>query len=247
VHDHAVHDTSGFKHALSAWAVKLIRRLADVRIVHDPSFVQSYEAVYAPHPLYWEFAQPSPADVQPQTQATRTAPTDRPEYGILGALRPYKGIHQLLTHWPAQTPLLICGKPVGDYADRLNGIIQSRGLQGTVELRPRFLPDAEFATILGGLDVVVLPHMSDTMLVSGAFFEAMGQVPIILARSSPFIRWVETQYPGVIGFESDAGIADTLKLVHQRWLSLQGQDPRQFALKAFGRQTILQIYRGIFA
>jgi glycosyltransferase involved in cell wall biosynthesis len=246
VHDHAVHDTTGFKHALSAWAVRLIRRLADVRIVHDPSFVQLYDAVYAPHPLYWEFANALPAE--PVASAAAAAPRAQPAYGILGALRPYKGIHQLLNHWPAQTPLLVCGKPVGDYADRLRDIIQSKGLQDTVELRPGFLPDAEFARILASLDVVVLPHMSDTMLVSGAFFEAMGRVPIILARTSPFIRWVETQYPGVVGFESDERIEDTLQLVRQRWQSLQGQDPQQFALTAFGRQTILQIYRSsIFA
>jgi glycosyltransferase involved in cell wall biosynthesis len=249
VHDHAVHDTTGFKHALSAWAVKFLRWLADVRIVHDPSFSEPYKAVFAPHPLYWEFESPSGAKTAPPSVAPPAdgAPGDRPRYGILGALRPYKGIHKLLAFWPGSTPLLICGKSVGDYGERLQGIIQSKGLQGTVDLRLRFLPDAEFAAILGELDVVVLPHMSDTMLVSGAFFEAMGRVPIILARSSPFIRWVETQYPGVVGFTSDADIEGVIQRVHQRWLSLRGQDPSQFALKAFGRETIIQSYRTIFA
>lgn len=249
VHDHAVHDTAGINHALSAWAVKFLRRLADARIVHDPSFSLPYNAVYVPHPLYWEFEAAPEAQSIPDRQlpSAKAAPKTQPVHGILGALRPYKGIHQLLEFWPLNTPLLICGKSVGDYGERLLGIIESKGLQNTVDLRIKFLPDLEFARILGELDVVVLPHMSNTMLVSGAFFEAMGRVPIILARSSPFIRWVETQYPGIVGFDSDANIEDAIKTVRARWLALQGHDPRQFALQAFGRSVILKAYRSIFA
>jgi len=72
-----------------------------------------------------------------------------------------------------------------------------------IELVTGFMSREDFAAEMEQLDALILPHADDSALVSGAFFEAIGAVPIVIARSSPFIRWVQGHFEGVLSFDSD--------------------------------------------
>lgn len=237
VHDHAVHDTTGWKKALSVRIIKLLKALADTRVVHDPSFAQPYRATYLPHPLYWDAAD------QPQPLAHQ-ASAGKPLFGMLGAVRPYKNIHRILELWPQGAPLLIRGRATDEYAAQLNEIIQRRQLAPQVVFQSGFMSDEDFAASLASVDVLILAHISDSMLVSGAFFEAIGRVPNIWARESPFICWAAGQLPHVKPFQDDAELVARV----QAWQTGEaratptGADQADAAVRLFGWRECVRSY-----
>lgn len=234
VHNHAVHDTSGWRQRLSVGLIRLLQRVADVSVVHDPASAGACRAVYLPHPLYG-----APALGGQKLAASG----DRPlRCGLLGAVRPYKGIHELLEVWTADAPLLIRGRSTPDYEARLRSVISRRSLQA-VDFVSGYLSDDDFGRCLDEIDVLLLPHQQDSMLVSGAFFEGIGRVPAIVARRSAFTAWAASQLPGVHTFDDTRALPALLA-------GLQ-PDPRQadISLTAqaaeamFGWQACLDAYQ----
>jgi beta-1,4-mannosyltransferase len=214
VHDHAVNDAEGALHALSQWFLFTARRVANHRVVHDPGCQQQYQASYLPHPLFWDREEP-PGSLSPMPlrgRAPARAAGAPLRCAMLGAIRPYKAIDQVLREWPAGMPLMVAGRCSAGLLSSLQNIIKARGLQHTVTVYPKHLSDAEFDHEIDAADVFVLPHASNTALVSGAFFEAIGRVPVIVARRSPFIDWAATQFDGVYAFDA----ADELPGLLQR-------------------------------
>ena len=240
VHDHAVHDLFGWRKKLSARSISCLRWVADIRFVHDPSFSDSYNAVYVPHPLYWQFhAVGHTSSALPD----RANPEDASVFGVLGAIRPYKGIDRLLGVWPCGQKLLIAGKSNPDYVSRLQKIVVDRSLDQDVELRVGFLSKESFGALLDAIDVLILPHQPDSMLVSGAFFEAIGRVPCVMARSSPFIEWVAARYAGVLSFREDAEVPRVVAECLKRLPSLNPGVARDFAADEFGWAKVVNTYR----
>jgi glycosyltransferase involved in cell wall biosynthesis len=182
VHDHAVHDTAGFGRTVSRWLIGLCRRTADYRVVHDPQCVALYDATYLPHPLFWDF--PGAAGLP----SRKPAPLTSMRCAMLGAIRPYKAIDTILEVWPRGRELTIAGRVQPDLLAHLSRIIVQRDLGGDVVLDPTHQSDEAFAERLGACDVLILPHASNTALVSGAFFEAVGRVPWLVARRYTFHR-----------------------------------------------------------
>ncbi|WP_158219652.1 hypothetical protein [Ideonella sp. A 288] len=90
-------------------------------------------------------------------------------------------------------------------------MIDQRGLAPAVSFLPGQLDDAAFDREMTALDVLILPHADASMLVSGAFFEAAGRVPVILARDSSFVRWAEQRLPGVRRFASDDDLVQAVR------------------------------------
>lgn len=246
VHDHAVHDTSGWQRRVSAKLVGILCRLADQRVVHDPDSARRYDALYLPHPLYWDAPGAAPASAAPAS--SRAAPSLR-RFGLLGAVRPYKRIDHLLRLWPAGVPLLIRGRTEPGYAAELQGLIASRGLAPAVDFVPGQLSDAAFDAAMGSVDVLILPHADESMLVSGAFFEAAGRVPSILARDSSFVRWAAHRLPDVVSFAGDQALVDAVR----RLAAATAPDaappaaPRQAALALFGWAECQRSYRQAMA
>lgn len=242
VHDHAVHDTVGWRKTLSIRLIQLLRALADTRVVHDPSFAKTYRAIYLPHPLYWDQGSNAAAPAS----LSRRGPGHTLQFGMLGAVRPYKNIHRILETWPRGVPLIIRGRATEEYAAQLNEIISRRHLAPEVAFQAGYLSDEDFAASLSSLDVLILAHISDSMLVSGAFFEAVGRVPATWARESPFIRWAAEQIPNVQPFKDD----DELVARVQRQASSTGPmaggaaatDPALAALGLFGWKECIRAY-----
>ena len=252
VHDHAVHDTRGWQRRVSARLVGALCRLADQRVVHDPDSAARYRAVYLPHPLYWDAPGAAPAsaagaeaDAAPGTPASPTPPTSPRRFGLLGAVRPYKRIDSLLRGWPAGVPLLIRGRTEAGYAAELQALIAERRLAPSVDFVPGQLSDADFDAAMASLDVLILPHADESMLVSGAFFEAAGRVPAILARDSSFVRWAAMRLPNVIAFGSDAALADAVQALATAPLADAAPPAvcRQAALALFGWAECQRSYR----
>ncbi|MFM0340773.1 glycosyltransferase family protein [Paraburkholderia fungorum] len=238
VHDHAVHDTSGFNRRLSVRIIAFVRRLADFCVVHAPDFQAQYNAQYLPHPLYWDA--PGQAPTAPKKDDTT------PLYSLLGVIRPYKQIDALLDVWPSECKLHIAGHGTEAYLARLNEIIDKRSLQDVVRLDAKFLSDAEFAQSIVDSDVLILPHAADSMLVSGAFFEAIGRVKLLISRSTPFMVWAARKFDNVILFDDIAELPKIVRSVSESWPAIARDAGNRLAIDEFGWNACRQRYGQFF-
>jgi len=240
VHDHAVHDTVGFMRKLSMGLMAMIRRMADARIVHAPTFERTYRAHYLPHPLYWDM---------PGYEATPRAPLQPqqvPQFAMLGTIRPYKDLAAVLEVWPQQCQLEIAGNGSAEYVQTLHDVIARRALHDTVRIDARFLSDAEFEQRISQTDVLVLPHVADSMLVSGAFFEAIGRVPMLIARATPFMVWAAKKFDNVLLFDRLEQLPELVRYAASTWQSAAQHDKRELATAEFGWHTCCREYQRFF-
>lgn len=242
VHNHAVHDVRGFWRALSVRLIRLLCRVADVRVVHDPgpAAAAAYRADYLPHPLYWD----APGALAPQRAPAASAP---PRLSVLGSIRPYKRLDEMLELWPIALPLLIAGRCTPDLEARLRAIIERRGLTPAVKLECGFLGEADFGARLDATDVLLLPHDPESMLVSGGFFEAFGRVPLIVARASPFMRGMAAQHANVRVYERAADLAVLLNAVSAQWPATAPEAHADAARAQFGWATCVRSYHNLLA
>lgn len=235
VHDHAVHDLTGWRRTFSVRLIALLRRMADIRVVHDPSYSATYSATYLPHPLYRD------RDLGAQRPA-RTEGTLKA--GILGAIRPYKRVEHIIDVWPAGPLLRIRGRCDPSYEQLLRDHIQARGPDVRIELNVGFMSREEFEAELNQLDALLLPHADESALVSGAFFEAIGATPLVIARSTPFIQWASTQFAGLICYDQEQALQALLHDASNRPTSLMTQQrpDAQTAMDLFGLHTCIARY-----
>jgi beta-1,4-mannosyltransferase len=240
VHDHAVHDAVGWVRWLSMRMMSIVRRLAGFRVVHAPGFERQYRARYLPHPLYWDAPDGAPPAPRGETAAV-------PRFALLGTIRPYKQIAEVLSVWPQDCNLHIAGSGSTAYLDTLREIVRTRSLASVTSIDARFLSDDEFDQKLDAADVLILPHASDSMLVSGAFFEAIGRVPVLIARSTPFIAWAAQKFDNVLLFDDIAQLPELVHSVASAWPVTAQQDVERLALDEFGWQTCRRQYGQFFA
>ena len=239
IHDHGVHDTTGFKRYISRLLVKALACVSSLRVVHDPSFCAQYKAVYLPHPLYAEF---------PSTEAgnaTTPPPKDKthPLFGAIGAIRPYKHIDKMLAVWPQEASLLIKGRAQAEYAVYLQNIVESRNLTKSVSLQPYPMTQEELDLAFDSIDVLLLPHEAGSALVSGSFFEGVGRVPVIIARSTPFIEWAAKQIPSILSFNNDNEIPTLLEQAKKLINKTEATETQRIASAAFGAKRCMDDYR----
>ncbi|RKE37023.1 hypothetical protein B0G76_3250 [Paraburkholderia sp. BL23I1N1] len=237
VHDHVVHDTIGFNRRLSMRIMALVRRLADFRVVHAPDFQAQYNAHYLPHPLYW--------DAPGQAPTTPKKDSATPLYSLLGVIRLYKQIDALLNVWPNECKLHIAGHGTEAYLATLNEIIDKRSLRNVVHLDAKFLSDAEFAQSIIDSDVLILPHAADSMLVSGAFFEAIGRVPLLIARATPFMVWAARKFDNVMLFDDISELPKIVHSINESWPTIARQESN-LAIDEFGWNACRRRYEQFF-
>lgn len=244
VHNHAVHDVRGGWKTLSERLIRLLGRVATMRVVHDPGAgaAAAYAALYLPHPLYWD----APGSRPPTRDATRPA---APRLAVLGSIRPYKRLDELLEHWPQALPLLIAGRCAPELERQLRAVIERRRLAPLVRLETGFLDQAAFGARLDATDVLLLPHDPRSMLVSGGFFEAFGRVPLVVARGSPFMRGMAERHADVLVYERAADLGALLQALVERW-SAPAPGPvadADAARAAFGWAACVRSYREALA
>jgi glycosyltransferase involved in cell wall biosynthesis len=235
VHDHAVHDLTGWRRTFSVRLIELLRRMADIRVVHDPSYSATYNATYLPHPLYQDR----------DLSASRPMRAEGPiRAGILGAIRPYKRVEHIIDVWPAGPLLRIRGRCDPSYEQLLHKHIQARGPDVRIELDVGFMSREEFEAELNQLDALLLPHADESALVSGAFFEAIGATPLVIARTTPFIKWASTQFSGLMCYDQEQALQALLQDASNRPPSpVVSQRPdAQTAMKLFGLHACIKHY-----
>ncbi|MFL9988080.1 glycosyltransferase [Paraburkholderia sediminicola] len=237
IHDHAVHDTIGFNRRLSMRIIALVRRLADFRVVHAPDFQAQYNAQYLPHPLYWDM--PGQAPTTPKTDSAT------PLYSLLGVIRPYKQIDALLDVWPSECKLHIAGHGTEAYIATLNEIIDKRSLRNVVHLDAKFLSDTEFEQSIVDSDVLILPHTADSMLVSGAFFEAIGRVPFLISRATPFMVSAARKFDNVILFDDISELPKIVRSINESWPTI-ARNASNLAIDEFGWNACRRRYEQFF-
>lgn len=239
IHNHAAHDTSGTAKEFSKWLINIFSSTATHRIVHDSSFCDTYKAKYIPHPLYSE-------EALVNTHASKKIDShSKLTYGILGAIRPYKRIEEILQNWPAEEKLLIRGKGEDVYTAKLFSIIQNKNLGPSIDLRSEFLKKNDFKTILSELDAIIFAHESGSMLVSGAFFEAIGLVPIIIARKSPFFEKMANKFPSIYLFSEPEEIPGLIKRIKHETTENSLHPKSEAVIEEFGQKTCSTYYKKI--
>jgi beta-1,4-mannosyltransferase len=250
VHNHTIHDGTERQRAAARHVVRWLCRVADERVVHDPSFESTYEATYLPHPVYWDANRLDRASSGEQQRIETIRSDDeavqRPpqslRFGILGALRPYKRLHEVLAAWPAEFSLELRGKGDAEYVSKLERTIEERRLTN-VSLVNQFVPDGQVGETLRSWDVAILPQMTDSMLVSGAFFEVIGVVRGVIMRDTPFARWCAGVFGGVWVFSEAEELPEVLGQVSEALGRLpSSEQTRDEALRRFGWQTCLSEY-----
>lgn len=111
--------------------------------------------------------------------------TTKFEYLIFGAIKKYKGIHNLLSVWPQEKTLKIAGKCNDEiYEKEILDIIARRELK--VNWRNEYLSDVELNEELSKAHFVIISHSDNTMISSGSFYHAISFGCNIISLKSDF-------------------------------------------------------------
>ena len=107
------------------------------------------------------------------------------KYLIFGAIKKYKGIHNLLSVWPQDKTLTIAGKCNDEiYEKETLDIIAKRELR--VDWRNGYLSDVELNEELSKAHFVIISHSDNTMISSGSFYHAISFGCNIISLKSNF-------------------------------------------------------------
>lgn len=161
-----------------------LTHLSNVKVTHRP-FPGFH---YMPHPLY----------------SGRDCGADQRDIPFLyfGVVKPYKGLLELLKRWPADKSMLIAGKSSCEQLTQaINDTILNRSLK--VEWRNYFIPAKELEDLMQRSRHLVVPHVDDAMLVSGAPYYAMAYGVNVLVRNGDFGKYLANTFDGVELFEVD--------------------------------------------
>lgn len=140
----------------------LLARLSTKQICLEDYYGQEV----LPHPLYLTDEQ-----IKLNIVAANVSIAPR-KFAFVGAIKAYKGIHNVLEHWPSAQPMLITGRCEHiAYAKKLETIIKRRSLN--VECRYGYLSDRELESILQSYEYIILAHDDNRMISSGTFYHAI--------------------------------------------------------------------------
>lgn len=200
IHDHYVHDTTGLMKQVSRLLIRLLRKISDVRVVHDPTAAEPLKAQYVPHPLY-----------EQQPSSTREG-TPKFDFGMIGAVRPYKKIDWVVQNWPLHYSLLIAGYGLVDYIKTIENLI-ANSESTEILTNFKFLSIAELNEAFRNSRCLILAHWENSALVSGAFFNALGKTDYIIARRTPFLTWASNIFENLFLFETREEFVSMVDLV----------------------------------
>lgn len=164
----------------------LLSRVADQTVTHRP--VSQVQSSFVPHPLYLVDSYSGLARDQ--------------DFICFGAVKPYKGIDNLLRVWPQNLTLHIMG-PTSDeaYARYIESIIEELGLD--VHWVNEFVDYEELSKSIARSNFAVIPHLDKSMIVSGAFFHAASLGANILVREGELYTEYLKQFSFVTPFKDE--------------------------------------------
>lgn len=141
-------------------------------------------------------------------------PSDHFVYLFLGAIKPYKGIDDLIYSFSSlksnKSSLIIAGKPSEEFNFNKYKEIASDNIIFDL----RFIPDEEIADYLTGSNAVVLPYKDIT--TSGSALLALSFNKYIVAPDTPFLREYFDENTSILYDRNDElGLTNSLKMVMQ--------------------------------
>jgi beta-1,4-mannosyltransferase len=134
-------------------------------------------------------------------------------YLVLGALRPYKGLPELLDAWgevdrDAPRRLVLAGAPSDEPG--MAEVVERAAVDPRIVLDARKIPAEEMQVFLRAADVAVLPYRRS--LNSGALLLALTfGLPAIVPADSGLIELVDERYAMTFDPDAPRGLADALE------------------------------------
>ena len=202
-------------------AYNLLYRAASGLIVHSRSSqkeligrlrgISDTPSIVIPHGHYGEI---STDDKFSRGKALKLLLLEDHRYILFfGAIRPYKGIFNLLraasdvSEWPEDLKLLIVGQPMhGVTKGELVSACKHLNLEDKVILKLEYIPDNHIPAVFKVADLVVLPYIKIDQ--SGILMAALGAGRPVVC--TPVGAFNETVHPG-IGFLADGTSNDDVK------------------------------------
>ena len=161
-------------------------KFTDHQVTHRP--VKEINSYYVPHPLY------------PDKGTCPKCERDIP-FLYFGVIKRYKGLVDLLTYWPISVPLLMVGKCADDaLITELTEIINNRSL--SVRWKQSFLDYSDLSSLICRSMNVVIPHRDQSMIVSGAFYHAVGLGANVVIRNGDFFQDYLKRFKFVTPFDN---------------------------------------------
>lgn len=170
--------------------LKILDRVSDVKVAHRPVSKLKIDKVVQ-HPLY---------NLDLKVNGYR-ANSDKPIFIYFGVIKEYKGIPELVSKWPENVQLQIYGKCNDSVL--LKRIFDIVANKSNITWRNEFLERDELDIVIAKADYVVIPHVDNSMIVSGAIFHSMSLGTNLLIKDSEFARWCVSVYPFVKIYGSD--------------------------------------------
>jgi hypothetical protein len=162
------------KYKLMCWVLK---NISDKRLTHRP--IAGYQ--YIPHPIY---------DNHKGIVSNINRDID---YLYFGVIKRYKGLTSLLKTWPVDYKLYIRGRcEDSSLNEEIIDIINQRGLM--VDYVNCYVNDVELDNLLSKTKVVILPHLDNRMIVSGAFYHAASFGTNVILRDGEFYRYLKKRF-----------------------------------------------------
>ncbi|KQB51556.1 hypothetical protein AQS70_17715 [Pseudomonas endophytica] len=172
-------------HALCQY---LIEKIAAKTYVHSNTVAQENGYEYLPHPLYKTF------NIRSETSEKK--------FLCFGMISRYKGYIELLENWPQEYPLTIAGACTDlKLLTELTEIADRRKMNLTI--KNYSLSDRELELEIMNSIAIVLPHTSDSCIVSGAAYLAFSLGSLVLVRDSTLYKNIaEPTLTGLLNTES---------------------------------------------
>lgn len=168
-----------------------LSKMANLKLAHSKAFCENnHTFTYIPHPHYKTGC----------FNNTRTI-----DFLMFGKIMRYKHIPQLLSSWPKELRLSICGVAEDrELTEEIEEEILKNGLE--VEFDNRFIDDITLNDKLSKTKIVICPNSEDSMIVSGVIIHALSAGCAVLARQSDFATELKQQGLPVWVFENEAEI-----------------------------------------
>lgn len=165
---------------------------------------------------------------------------------IFGTISRYKRIEKVVQAWTGDRRLLVIGK-VGDvdYLNELKAFSEGKN----VVIRGELLSDTEASSIISRSWGVILPHDSEEMIVSGAFFYSVALGARTYAiRNSFYESLVRHQpFPGLELFDEPESLVERLLYAPSEFFSQDKEVIRSYAQGRFGDEAGIAAWEAVIA
>lgn len=159
----------------------LLNRIAHHKFAHSQLFCNSNPTFsYIPHPVY---------EIKPSDSVIKY------DGIIAGRIMRYKGVLDLLRHWPLEKSLAIAGTVEDPTLEKeIRDLILKRKL--TVLCRFEFINDDALNLLLSQSRFVVVPNKKDSMIASGVIIHALSARKHVLASDTDYAKELQANgYP----------------------------------------------------